>query len=114
MPNADRVVRYYKVKNKKETTYLKAEIYYALGGMNYFTSRNESRGYYLSVSPVERDRGLESYTAFTGLKQLVLPVQRKSQKKMDEAITYFEEHVNDFIHSHFSEFEVDLDNYETK
>lgn len=112
MANADRVVRYYKVKNKKETTWLKAEIYYALGGHNYFTYKNESRGYYISVSPVERDRGFESYTAFTGLKQCVLPVQRKSSKKMTEAITYFEEHINEFITNHFSEFEVDLESYE--
>jgi hypothetical protein len=114
MANTDRVTRYYKVNNKKETTWLKAEIYYSLGGHNYFTSRNEGRGYYISVSPVEREGYFESYTAFTGLKQLILPVQRKSAKKMNEAVTYFEEHINDFIKNHFSEFEVDLESYEVR
>lgn len=110
MPN-DKVVKYYKVKGS-ESKYLKAEIYYALGGHNYFTSRNESRGYYISVSPVERARGMESYTAFTGLKQCILPVQRKSQKKMNEAVAYFNEHILEFISNHFSEFDVDVENYE--
>ena len=115
MANADRVVRYYKLnKATRNATHLKAEIYYALGGHNVFTYKNESRGYYISVSPVEREGGWESYTAFTGLKQCVLPVQRKSQKKMNEAIEYFESHINDFITNHFSEFEVDLESYEVR
>ena len=119
MANADRVVRYYKLnKTTRNATHLKAEIYYALGGHNVFTYRNEQRGYYISVSPVERKEDtygtMESYVAFTGLKQCVLPVQRKSAKKMNEAITYFEEHINEFITNHFSEFEVDLESYEVR
>ena len=109
----DKVVRYYKVNNNPNVTDLKAEIYYSLGGINYFTSRNEQRGYYMSISPVKRDGVCESYTAFTGLKQLVLPVQRKSNKKMIEAITYFEKHILDFMRDYFGEYEVETENYET-
>ena len=110
--------RYYKVNNNSHVTHLKAEIYYSLGGMNYFTYKTESRGYYMSISPVARsDRHgcvMESYAAFTGLKQCVLPVQRKSQKKMEEAIAYFEEHIIEFMKNHFGEFDVDTESYEER
>jgi hypothetical protein len=117
-PTQDRVTRYYKIKNgNRNATHLKAEVYYALGGVNYFTYKNEPRGYYLSVIPVEiADRNgyvMESFTAFSGTKWIVLPVQRKSQKKFSEAIAYFETHINEYI-SKFSDFEVDLESYEVR
>lgn len=115
---ADKTVRYYKVNNNPIATHLKAEIYYSLGGMNYFTSRVERRGYYMSISPVKRSNSsgcvMESYTAFTGLKQCVSEVSRKSQKKMNEAIAYFDEHILEFMKNHFSEFDVDTENYEVR
>lgn len=69
---------------------LKVEVYYSLGGMNYFASTNERRGYYLSVSPVNRTTSgngivIESYTAYTGIKELLLEVGRKSKKAEKEA-----------------------------
>lgn len=114
----ERLTRLYPVSNNEKATHLKAEVYYALGGANMFTYRNEPRGYWVSIVPVRRENKYgcvtESFTAFTGLKTLVLPVQRKSAKKFNEAIDYFEEHISDFIKTHFSEFEVDTENYEVK
>ena len=78
--------KYLKVKeNAGNITDLKIELYYHLGGMNYFTGREERRGYYLSVTPVEKSRGFISYTAFTGIKQLIKEVKRKSNKAEAEA-----------------------------
>lgn len=74
----------------KDTTFIKVEVYYNKGGMNYFTYRNEPRGYYLSVSPVERQEVgncvTESFRAFSGVKRLVLEVKRKSDKAMETAV----------------------------
>ena len=69
---------------------LKIQVYYDKGGMNYFTSRPEQRGYYASVTPVQVERRgngimVESYAAFSGVKMLVLPVQRQSPKAEKEA-----------------------------
>ena len=69
---------------------LKIEIYYKKGGMNYFSGKPEERGYYLSVSPVQVERrpnGIttESYTAFSGIKALILRVNRQSPKAEKEA-----------------------------
>ena len=77
------------IATKTENVFVKVETYYNLGGMNYFTYKVELRGYYLSVTPVERiNRGsyiMESYTAFSGYKMLLKEVKRKSKKAEMEA-----------------------------
>lgn len=69
---------------------LRCEVYYSLGGMNFFTYKSEARGYYLSVSPLfYEDKGgviMESYTAFQGTKVLLYPCSRKSAKSEKEAM----------------------------
>lgn len=78
--------KYIEVKeNPAKVTHLEIELYYYLGGMNYFTGRAENRGYYLSVAPVERGMRSECYTAFTGIKQNIKQVTRKSAKAEAEA-----------------------------
>lgn len=79
--------------NDKRITHLKCEVDYSLGGVNYFTYRNEPRGYYVHVSPVERREEIyggrkiisEGYMCFSGVKQLVKAVSRKSAKAQAEA-----------------------------
>lgn len=65
------------------------ELYYNLGGINYFNYKTEPRGYYLSVKPVERTTKdgyiTESYAMFSGVKQLVKEVARKSAKSAEQA-----------------------------
>ena len=77
------------IATKTENVFVKVETYYNLGGMNYFTYKVELRGYYLSVTPVERiNRGsyiTESCTAFSGYKMLLKEVKRKSKKAEMEA-----------------------------
>ena len=83
--------KYIKVKeNATHTTHLRVRLYYSLGGMNYATYQIEPRGYYLSISPVEYKISkygyvTESYTAFTGIKQIIKGVSRKSKKAEAEA-----------------------------
>jgi hypothetical protein len=78
---------------------LEIEVSYNKGGMNYFTSRNEERGYYLSVTPVERTKGdgytTESYLGFSGVKKLILPVARQSEKQYQAAIVAAESQVEE-------------------
>lgn len=82
--------KYIQLADNASATHLKIELYYNIGGMNYFTYKTEARGYYLSVSPVSRTRAdygvtMESYTAFTGIKECVKTVSRKSAKAEAEA-----------------------------
>jgi hypothetical protein len=62
------------------------EVSYSLGGMNYFTYKTEKRGYYLHVRPEERGNGIRKFTAFSGVKKLMLEVSRQSPKKLQEAV----------------------------
>lgn len=51
--------------------------------MNYFTSRSEARGLYLSVQPVTLSDRCVSITAFSGVKQHVKEMKAFSQKALD-------------------------------
>lgn len=83
------------IKAKGENNYLKVELYYSLGGMNYFNYKNEQRGYYVSVCPVQRESRncftSESYTAFSGRKMLVEPCARRGKKAEENALSKYEE-----------------------
>lgn len=77
------------IATKTENVFVKVEVYYNLGGMNCFTCKEERRGYYVSVSPVERvNRGgyiTETCAAYSGYKVLLKEVKRKSKKAEMEA-----------------------------
>jgi len=76
--------RTYKVEGKGVNR-LDASITYALGGMNYFTYRDEPRGYYFSLQPWESDGVWRKFAAFSGVKKCVLPCGRQSAKRFEEA-----------------------------
>lgn len=80
-----------------KATHLKVELYYSLGGTNVFTYKDESRGYYLSVSPVTKKGNWITFVAFTGLKQCILPVKRQTQKKAQEALSKMNDYLQPLI-----------------
>lgn len=92
---------YLPIKNNEQANNLKIEIYYDKGGYNYFTSRQERRGYYVSVIPVERiNHGAycsEKMVAFSGYKQLLKEVARKSNKAAQEVLEQCESIINAMI-----------------
>lgn len=77
------------LKTNKANTYILVEVRYNKGGTNLFTYKNESRGYYISASPIERENKggyfLESYMGFSGYKSLYKEVSRASKKAEAEA-----------------------------
>ena len=79
--------KYLEIKNPtKDLNALRVEVYYNKGGYNLWTYKEEKRGYYASVMPVCRNGFMESYTCFTGVKQLIKEVNRKSEKAYNDAI----------------------------
>ena len=74
----------------KDDLSIKTQVYYNKGGANHFSGRTEERGYYLSVSPVKREERdnivIESFTAYSGVKMLILPVKRQSDKAYQQAV----------------------------
>jgi hypothetical protein len=57
------------------------------GGMNFFTYKTEARGFYLSVTPVERGDGFVSFTGFSGNKILLEENKRFNRKRFNEIIS---------------------------
>ena len=90
--------RYIKA-NGKEVNALRCELYYSLGGINYFTYKNESRGYYLAVSPVNRSEHMESYVGFSGVKKCLLEVTRQSKKAEAKAEEMVHENLVNLINA---------------
>lgn len=92
---------YIKVNGNGRANYLRIDLDYSKGGYNYFTYKQEPRGYYIHVSPVLReDRGgcvMESYAAFSGIKDCLLEVARKSNKAEAEALKLFEQAKEKYI-----------------
>lgn len=100
------------IATKSENVFLKVEVYYSLGGMNYFTYKSEPRGYYLSVTPIERiDRGgyfVETQSAFSGYKTILKEVKRKSKKAETEAEQLAAELMQSIVNAVLSEQGLEL------
>ena len=80
---------YIPVEGKENVNFIKVHTFYDLGGTNYFTYKQNKRGYYVSCTPVfKEDRGgygMESTILGSGYKQLCKEVTRQSKKAAAEA-----------------------------
>ena len=74
------------IKTTDPSTVLEVQLYYNIGGMNYFTGETMQRGLYVSVTPVQysSDRKVRSYSAFSGTCMAVKPMERFNAKKLAE------------------------------
>ena len=66
--------------------------YYSTGGMNYATYKNEPRGYYFSITPLEYKDGFIITTAFSGIKAFIQEAKRFSEKTLKESAIAVESH----------------------
>ena len=70
----------------KNGTHIDVEVYYDIGGMNYFSGRTSPRGYYVSVTPVTRKDNMISHVTFKGYKQLLFETSRFSANQFKRAV----------------------------
>lgn len=75
--------------NRDKCTHIRIDFCYDLGGVNVFTHRGKPRGYYITVCPVEKNNGIERFTAFTGVSELLHTCTRKSAKAEQAALEKF-------------------------
>lgn len=75
-----------------ENKYLKSEVYYNKGGINYFTYKTDPRGYWVSVTIVERETrehgvSIESFNLFgSGYREFLFEVKKQSNKAYEKAV----------------------------
>ncbi|MEA1972389.1 MAG: hypothetical protein U9N34_03720 [Candidatus Cloacimonadota bacterium] len=79
----EKIYKELKIDESDKFTHIVIKIYYDKGGMNYFSTREERRGLYLSVTPIKREGHWTSYRGFSGTKMLVKPMKRYSRKQLD-------------------------------
>jgi hypothetical protein len=89
------------IKVENSPYHLDIQLKYNKGGMNYFTSRSEERGFYLHVSPVKIDYSqsnpnvyTKTYAAFSGIKKLILVTKKYHDKFYREAENLAEQSID--------------------
>jgi len=77
-------------KQKKDGLWMKIEILYSTGGMNYFYGKSEPRGYSVAFTTVEKDDWCEKYAPMSdeNFRIFAKEVKRKSKKVERELIEY--------------------------
>lgn len=90
--------------NRDNNNYLQVEFYYTLGGYQYSTYTVKPRGYYISVTPIEKSErngvNMISFTGFTGFYEMLEKCDRKSKKAQQaasEKMPAYEKMMIDFI-----------------
>ncbi|OUX84047.1 MAG: hypothetical protein CBB95_17840 [Alteromonas sp. TMED35] len=75
----------FRIPTNDALTTIDVELSYQLGGHNPWSYANEKRGIYVSVSPIKREGGFKSFTAFSGVKSCIKELKRFSNKAMENA-----------------------------
>ena len=88
--------KYFQV-NGTANKFVKFQVLYSKGGMNYYTGKVDKRGYWVSVSVINQEiiNGItiESVvigSAAAGFKRFLLEVKLDSQKSFDQAVAIAE------------------------
>ena len=78
----------------KQDCFLRIEVFYSLGGNNYFTGGTDPRGISLSVQKIKHETHGISFVLWdkSGVKTMILPCSRFSQKKLQEAADSVKDH----------------------
>jgi len=104
--------KYIPVISTPNANELVVEVYYSLGGTNLFTYKTDPRGYYLSVSPFKRGETSMMYVLGSGAKILILPCNRRSNKREALAIELAKSKEADLIQNVLHKNNLRLDNNE--
>ena len=96
---------YIPTKNEERTNFLKGEVYYDEGRRSMFTLKEIKRGFYMSITPVNR-KNCGSYfmeSGNGGRKMLIEEVNRYSKKSGEKAVDYFDKNIKKIVLDYFSE-----------
>ena len=90
-------VRYYTQSSGKT---MEVEVFYSLGGINYFTGSTSRRGVYVCITPVELGERMRSFTLLgdnSGMKMLLEELPRKNAKRYEFWRNRIEERIEDIL-----------------
>ena len=71
------------VAKAKDVNFLEVEVYYTLGGANYFSGGQTQRGIWLAIKPVKVSDGMVKFTMFDGYRDLLEAANKLNRKRVD-------------------------------
>ena len=87
----------YIYRDKLEGEVIEAQVYYTLGGQNWFSGGTNRRGIYFSFNPctLKNEGGvtIKSFALGAGIKYFALPLKAKSAKQIARVAGKFELYV---------------------
>jgi len=88
------------IPTREPNKFIKFTISFNKDTYHWATGQTKQKGYQLVATPVERDDMWESFTAFQGFYKIIFPVERRSKKRLEEAIRIFNQEEESYI-EHF-------------
>lgn len=85
------------VATSEPNKFIKFAISFNYDTYHWATGQSKQKGYQLVATPVEKGEMFESSTAFTGFFKIIFPVERKSKKRLEEAIRNFKRDKKDYL-----------------
>lgn len=87
--------RYFQYRTAESGNAVQVEIRFANAGVNYGTRKNEGKGVYVHITPVEVKDGMVSMMLMgdyktSGFKVFVLPMERRNAKKVETVAEMFD------------------------
>lgn len=76
----------FSLENYCDCNALKVSIFYLKGGCNWYSGKEEKRGYWVSFQPCSINENSVRCIPTDGVKQFLLEVTRQSQKRFNEAV----------------------------
>jgi hypothetical protein len=79
------------IATREPNKFIKFTIDFNKDTYHWATGQTKQKGYQLVATPVERSDMWESFTAFQGFYKIIFPVERRSKKRLEEAIQIFKQ-----------------------
>lgn len=73
------------------SNYIKFSLSFNKETYHWATSSTKQKGYQVSSTPISKGEFSESFSAFNGFYEIILPYERQSEKRRKEAIALLEE-----------------------
>lgn len=103
-----RIAKYYRLKTPDgKNNAIEVKVFYIKGGFNMWTYESEKRGWYFSITPVEKGNGMIGFTIFSGYKLLVQECARNCKSAMENAIAFMNDHKKEYFEMWFPQLETD-------
>lgn len=103
------VTIYKELKNSPDdSTHIKFKISFNKDNYHWATSSSKEKGYQVNATPITKSKSecgkfnTESFTAFSGFYEIILPANRQSKKRLEEAEKLLEEKIETIYKEWFS------------